>query len=198
MKYIIGIDECGYGAFAGELFVGGIRAPYNWSFPGLRDSKKLSPTQRALLTQELYKLINAQEIKIHIFRVSNTIIDQKSLGVCHKTGIGEVIKNLYSPDDEVVLDGNLRWARIEPYIQGFTNESINFKSVIKADDKYPTVSAASIIIKHTRDQEMIRLSEKYPQYEWNKNMGYGNPEHKEAIKKYGFCDLHRRSYNIKL
>lgn len=194
---IIGIDECGYGSVAGDLFVSGFRAPEDWTFPGLKDSKKLTRKKREQLSIELNQLTIKDNNFSHTLSMSlHYEIDKLGLGACHKMGIASVIQKLYQPGDQVILDGNLSPKHLEKY---GIDTSYNVKSVIKADDKIPTVMAASILGKTSRDAQMINIYHFFdPRYKFNENMGYLTADHKDAIRKFGLSDIHRKSYNIKL
>ena len=196
MKYIIGADEVGYGCLAGKLFVGAVRAPRDWTMPGLQDSKRLSDTVRFELTKRLLQLAEQGIISYELQSATNTEIDELGLGVCHKRCYARAINKLYQIGDQVIIDGNIRIHHFTK--QGLTVNTNDARSVIKADDKYPTVMAASIIAKHTRDTEMIALHYDYPVYDWKNNVGYWSSTHIEAIRQHGLSPLHRKSYKIRL
>lgn len=197
MTHIIGIDEVGTGAWAGPIVIGGVRAPQNWTMLGLKDSKKLTREQRSDLTQQLHKTRDQGIIDFTTSMSPNDEIDKLSLGVVTKMCYATAISRLYQDTDEVILDGNLNPKHLLKY--GLNVNMANMKSVIKADNKYPTVMAASIIAKYYRDELMITLGHGFhPQYGWDKNVGYIVPDHKEAVRKYGLSTLHRKSYNVKL
>lgn len=196
MKYIIGVDEVGYGSWAGPIYVGAVRAPEEWVLKGLQDSKKLSRERRAELTDQLYKISNDGIIDIKLSFHNNEKIDELGLGVCHKQCFTEAINELFHTGDTVILDGNLNPTHLFKY--GLKMDIGAITSIVKADNLVPTVMAASIIAKHTRDMHMISLHNKYPEYEWDKNVGYIVPNHLEAVRKYRLSPLHRKSYNVKL
>ena len=197
MIYIIGVDEVGTGAWAGPIIIGGVRAPEDWTMPGLKDSKKLSREQRADLTQQLHKARSKGIIDFTISMSDNEEIDKLGLGAVTKMCYVTAITHLYNEKDNIILDGNLNPKHLLKY--GLNINMDNMQSVVKADDKYPTVMAASIIAKHWRDDLMITLGHGFnPEYGWDKNVGYIVPEHKEAVRKYGLSSMHRKSYNVKL
>ncbi len=195
MAYLIGVDEVGTGSYAGPIMICGVRAPEGWSIPGLRDSKKLKRERRVELSRQLLALAEADVIQFRLEMATNEEIDLHSLGTCHKRCIATAINALYEPTDNVVIDGNIAPIHFHKY--GLTTDLELVKSVIKADSKYPTVMAASIIAKHHRDTLMIAYHEQYPYYGWERNVGYLAAEHKAGIKEHGLCSLHRRSYSIK-
>ncbi len=197
MTYIIGIDEVGTGAWAGPIIIGGVRAPEDWTIPGLKDSKKLTRSQRTDLTQQLYKLRDQGIIDLAISMSDNEEIDNLGLGVVAKMCYVTAITSLYKDKDQVILDGNLNPKHLLKYDLNINMNDM--KSVIKADNKYPAVMAASIMAKYWRDDLMINLFHKLePHYGWDKSVGYIVANHKEAVRKYGLSSIHRKSYNVKL
>lgn len=197
MTHIIGIDEVGTGAWAGPIIIGGVRAPINWTMPGLKDSKKLTRETRAELTQQLHQQRDQDIIDFTTSMSPNDEIDELGLGVAAKMCYTTAISRLYKDTDQVILDGNLNPKHLLKY--GLNINMENMKSVVKADDKYPVVMAASIIAKYYRDELMITLGHGFnPEYGWDKNVGYIVPDHKDAVRKYGLSSMHRKSYNVKL
>jgi ribonuclease HII len=193
MSFIIGCDECGYGALAGMLVVCGVRAHQDWFMEGLKDSKKFKTNksktaheQRKELSSQLFKLSENGIISFHIAERSNTQIDNLGVATALKDAYVEVFQSLYCNKDQVIADGTLKFNSY--------NLNFNVESVIKADDKFNTVKAASIIAKSFRDQIMFDLHDKYLVYDWQNNSGYGSSVHLDALKEYGPCELHRLSY----
>lgn len=187
--YIIGCDEVGYGALSGPLVIGAIRAPKDWAIPGLNDSKKLSDKQRRKMNEKIRAVIATGEISFAIAERCNKYIDERGVFRALRTSYQEVSKALYSQDSLIIIDGNVNF---DKYLGG-----MDYQTVIKADSKYPTVMAASIIAKVYRDDIMIKLSDKFPLYDWSSNKGYGSAKHIDAIKKIGYTELHRQSYKLK-
>jgi len=194
MSFIIGADECGYGALSGPLVVCGVRALENWFMPGLKDSKKFKTNksktahqQRTDLADKLKNLAKEGLITFSLVERSNTQIDNLGVATALKDAYIEVFNNLYNEDDRVIADGTLN----------FNSYNLSFKveSIIKADDKFNTVKAASIIAKSYRDDMMFNLHKDFPIYDWINNSGYGSAKHLEAINKSGPCKLHRFSYD---
>lgn len=182
-EYIIGADECGYGSLAGNVTVCAFKAAKNWNLVGLNDSKKLTSNKRAELSEKL---------KVELFYIAqrdNDFIDKYGIAVSLKEAYIEAFNKLYDQQSLIIVDGILKFENLS-----YSND---IKSLIKADCKIATVMAASIIGKHNRDCEMIKLHESYIQYDFKSNKGYGSKNHKDAIKQYGLSDLHRKSYNIK-
>jgi ribonuclease HII len=184
---IIGCDEVGYGCLAGPLVVCGVAAPEGWNLEGLNDSKKLSDKQRHEMLLKLMKLPETDKIIWHIAVRSNTEIDFAGVVVALKSAYVEVFHALYELKSSIIVDGNLKFDKLGV-------DAYNIQSIVKADTKIPTVMAASIIAKTFRDDRMKTLHFKYPHYNWIKNVGYGTPDHLQAINQYGPCELHRYSY----
>ena len=180
---VVGCDECGWGSWAGSLFVGGVRAPKDWSFQGLNDSKKLTPAKRATLRPQLIKLASDNVIAYYLAERSNKEIDKMGASAALKSAYIEVFNALYQEDCLIICDGNLKF-----------DVSYDWVSVIKADGKYPAVMAASILAKTYHDEKMQVLHKEYPQYGWDHNVGYHSSDHVEALNKYGPTPYHRMSY----
>ncbi len=174
---LCGIDEAGRGPIAGDLVVAGCILLKD--VDGLDDSKKLTPKKR----EKLFELIK-QNSNYHIVKKSPKEIDTKGLSICIKESLEEIMEVLEA--DEYLFDGNSTFG------------VKNLKTMIKADSKVKEVSAASILAKVTRDRDMTELSKLYPDYNFAKHKGYITKEHIELIKKYGYCDIHRRSYKLLL
>ena len=152
--------------------------------PGLNDSKKLTPAKRDSLRADLLQEPN---INFYIAERSNQQIDQMGCYVALKDAYVEVFKALYTEECQIIIDGNLKFDHLGV-------DHMDKLSVIKADSKYPTVMAASILGKTYRDAEMVKLHQEFPEYDWASNKGYVNAIHTAAIHKYGPCKYHRYSY----
>jgi len=176
IKGLCGIDEAGRGPWAGPMSIAGVKL--HKDIAELNDSKKLSEKKRELL----YDII-VKNSSYHIVSIDNNTIDKLGLSACLKNAIEEIINNIDA--SSYLMDGNT----------SFGIENLEHK--IKADATISEVSAASILAKVTRDRYMIEISKDYPKYDFHKHKGYGTKAHKEAILEYGFCPIHRRSYNIK-
>ena len=173
---LCGIDEAGRGPLAGDLVIAG--CILNSHVDGLNDSKKLSEKKR----ESLYELI-IKNSTYHLVRFSAKEIDENGISLCLKKGLLEIMQTLTCK--EYLFDGNSTFG-----VRGLS-------TMIKADGKVPEVSAASILAKVTHDRNIIRDAKKYPMYEFEKHKGYGTTRHVELIKKYGYCEIHRKSYKLK-
>ncbi|WP_198305625.1 ribonuclease HII [Arcobacter vandammei] len=178
MKNLCGIDEAGRGPLAGPLVVAGVVLFDEIS--GLNDSKKLSEKKREKLFDEIL-----EKSKNHIVFKSAKEIDEFGISACLKSSILEIMQNLEKFSDSFLMDGNTNFG-----IQTLQKE-------VKADAKIPSVSAASILAKVSRDRFMDSISNKYPNYDFNKHKGYGTKSHIEAIKKFGRSDIHRFTFKLK-
>lgn len=173
---LCGIDEAGRGPLAGPLTIAGVilHVPID----GLNDSKKLTEKKR----EALFEVIT-QNSAYHICRFSADQIDELGLSVCLATGLREIMSALGEAD--YLYDGNSKFG-----VSGI-------RTMVKADTIIPEVSAASILAKVTRDREMIELASLYPQYGFEGHKGYGSVAHIEAIRQYGHCEIHRKTFKLK-
>lgn len=186
-KYIIGIDECGAGSWAGDLIVSGVLASETFLLDGLTDSKKLTKISRKKLIDSIKSF---QDIKYFIATYSSIDIDNFGLAKCLTLGYQKVFDGLYNKDldIEVIVDGN----RSEPIEN---TKDVHVKSIIKADLLIPIVSAASVLGKEYHDDLMRDVYDiKYPNYNFKSHVGYGTKEHLKAIEQFGICEIHRKSY----
>jgi len=179
-RFVIGSDECGYGSWAGPLFVCAFFAPEHWTMPGVADSKTLSPRQRRALAVRL------DPASLCIMQVSAQEIDRWGVDVCLREAHTRAIETLQERKgvpDLIVVDGVLRLPRLP-----------HARSVPKADMSNPIVAAASIAGKVAHDEHMRQLSLQYPQYGFDQHMGYGTAAHRKALELHGVTPEHRRSY----
>jgi ribonuclease HII len=176
MSRLCGIDEAGRGPIAGDLVMAG--CILHVKVEGLNDSKKLTAKKR----EALYELI-IQNAEYHIVKFSAKEIDKNGISHCLKTGLLEIMENMQT--DNFLFDGNTSFG-VE-----------NLTTMIKADGKVAEVSAASILAKVRHDRDILKEAKKYPEYQFEKHKGYGTKLHVEMIIKYGYCDIHRRTYKLK-
>lgn len=186
-SFIIGCDEVGYGSLAGPLVVVGVRAAREWTLEGLRDSKKLTPKRREGLAQQLEQLIAEDKLIWALAERSNQIIDEKGVYNVLKDCYVEIFHQLYQDDSQIIIDGNIKF-------DGLGVDAYDKLSVVKADDKYQAVSAASVLAKVYRDKKMHLLHHSYPMYGWDHNVGYWDKDHIAGLNQHGPCPLHRYSY----
>lgn len=180
-KHIIGIDEAGRGPLAGPVVAAAVLDSPK-KIRGIKDSKLLSEKERERLYIEI---IN--NYKWGIGMVSPKRIDKVNILEATKEAMVKAVHNLEKryklKIDHLIIDGNMK-----------INIDISQKSVIGADRKIYCVSTASIVAKITRDHLMIKYDKLYPEYNFKKHKGYGTREHLKLIKKYGSCEIHRKSF----
>jgi ribonuclease HII len=200
-KNVAGLDEAGRGPLAGPVVAAAVaidsriftNMTTNFTnkhsrrlvvkfvdIRDVRDSKKLTAKKR----EELYKiLIKNPAIEWGIGKVSEKVIDKINIFQATKLAMKKAIAKLKSKPDFLILDGNFK-----------INSNILQKSIIKADEKVFSCSAASIIAKVTRDRMMERYHKKYPKYGFKKHKGYPTKFHFRMLKKYGPCKIHRKTF----
>jgi ribonuclease HII len=145
---------------------------------GLNDSKKLSEKKR----ESLFDLI-LENSTFYIVRFDAIQIDELGISACLASGLRDIMQNLGEAD--YLFDGNSTFG------------VSNLRTLVKADTLIPEVSAASILAKVTRDREMVEIAAIYPNYGFAEHKGYGTASHVQAIRKYGYCDIHRKSFKLK-
>jgi len=175
-----GIDEAGRGPLAGPVVAAAVIMDPNRPIAGIKDSKKLSFAKR----ENLYQQITENYIW-SVGIISPFEIDKINILEATKKAMQIAAKGLKIEPSVFLVDGNMKFP--DP----------RFISIIKGDDTVPTISAASIIAKVTRDRIMLDLATSFPEYLWHKNFGYGTKEHMDAIVKYGLTQHHRQSFKSK-
>lgn len=182
-RYIAGIDEVGRGSWAGPMVAAGVILPVGVSIPkNLADSKLLTPKIR----EELSKIIKKIAVGFFICEVSSYKIDRLGLARSANIAFRAVIGNIKPRPDFCLIDAF--------YIKYFSKKK---QMAVRGGDKIcASIAAASIIAKVYRDDLMRKLHVKYPQYGFSQHKGYGTRLHQAAIRRYGFCKIHRTSYNL--
>lgn len=180
VETICGIDEAGRGPLAGPVVVATVIMPRDSFIEGVNDSKKVSENKRELL----YDLITKEAIAWGVGIIDQKEIDRINILNATKEGLTTAIKNLEVKPDRIIVDA----------LKGIDTLGIPYTSIIKGDAKCYSIAAASIIAKVTRDRIMRQWDEIYPQYGFEKHKGYGTAMHMQAIREYGLCPLHRRSF----
>lgn len=184
IKYICGIDEAGRGPLAGPVVVGAVVMPRDSKIEWVNDSKKVTEKRREIL----YDKITEEALAWGVGIVSEKEIDQINILNATKMGLhlalGEVIEKLGEKPDIVIVDA----------LKDIDTFQIPYQSIIKGDATRYSIACASIIAKVTRDRIMRQWDEIYPVYNFEKNKGYGTSEHINALKDYGPCQIHRRSF----
>jgi len=181
---IAGVDEVGRGPLVGDVVTAAVILDPDNPIEGLTDSKKLSEKKRAILSQE----IKEKALSWSIGRASPEEID--TLNILHATMLA-MQRAVYSLDiepDFVLVDGN----RCPTFLG--KNGQINTEAVVKGDDRVAEISAASILAKVARDDEMIELDKKYPEYGFAQHKGYPTKVHLAKIIEHGVIDCYRASF----
>ena len=174
----VGIDEVGRGCWAGPLVAGAV--VLNNDIPGLADSKVLTKRSRELLATE----ITAQAAAVGLGWVDAQTVDRVGLTEAVRMAMKQALQHITVPYDEIIIDGNLN----------FLPDEACARAIIKADGSIPAVSAASIVAKVARDAYMSDIAQRYPEYGFDKHVGYGTAVHIAALRLHGVSDIHRRSY----
>ncbi len=180
LNYICGIDEAGRGPLAGPVVVGAAILPKNSFIEGVNDSKKVSEKKREIL----YEKITEEAIAWSVGIIDQKMIDEVNILNATKLGVTEALTKLKKKPELILVDA----------LQNMDTLGINYKSIIKGDAKCYCIAAASIIAKVTRDRIMRQWDEVFPEYGFAKHKGYGTKAHIEAIKQYGICPLHRKTF----
>lgn len=177
-----GCDEAGRGCLAGPVYAAAVILPKNYKNKFLDDSKKLSEQDRYSLRPEIENAALAWGVGM----VNEKEIDEINILNASFLAMHRAIDYLNIIPELLLIDGN----RFKAY------KNIAHHCIIKGDGKYMSIAAASILAKTYRDDFMKSASETYPQYGWEKNMGYATSTHRNAIEKYGECELHRKSFRL--
>lgn len=178
-----GCDEAGRGCLAGPVFAAAVILPPRVRLPLLNDSKKLSSDVRNLLRKQIeekalaWALASCSEREIENYNILN----------CSILAMQRAVQQLYIRPEHLLIDGN----RFKPF------DFFSYTTIIKGDGKYKSIAAASILAKTHRDDYMINLSKKHPEYDFDKHKGYGTKKHLQAIHKLGYLDCHRKTFQLK-
>ena len=179
VKYICGVDEVGRGPLAGPVVCAAVIMPLDDIIEGVDDSKKLSAKKREILAEE----IRGKAIACHISLVEPQIIDEINILEATKLCMKKAVEGLEISPDYVLTDGNM-----------VLDIAIPQQSIVKGDAKSYSIGAASIVAKVYRDRLMDELAITYPLYDFKSNKGYGTKKHTDAIREYGICEIHRKSF----
>ena len=180
IEYICGIDEAGRGPLAGPVVVASVIMPRDSMIEVVNDSKKVSEKKR----EEIYQKIVEEAISYGVGIIDQDKIDEINILNATKLGLTTSIKELKVKPNIILVDA----------LKGIDTLGIPYESIIKGDAKTYSIAAASIIAKVTRDRIMRQWDEIYPMYGFEKHKGYGTAAHIQAIKEYGLCPIHRKSF----
>lgn len=176
-----GLDEAGRGPLAGPVFAAAVILPEDFHHPLLNDSKKMTERSRDILRP----IIEQEAIAWAVEEVSAEEIDRLNILWASITGMQRAVSRLSVKPDFLLVDGN----RFRPM------EGYGYATVVHGDATYASIAAASVLAKTWRDEYMRRIAQEYPQYGWERNMGYPTAEHIAAIKVHGLTPHHRRSFH---
>jgi ribonuclease HII len=177
-EYIAGVDEVGRGPLAGPVVAAAVILPKDFFLAGIDDSKKLTERKR----KEYDEIIRKEAISYSIGMIDAAEIDQINIYEATKKAMQTAIVSLHQNPDFLLIDA----MKLEtPYAS---------ESIIKGDAKSVSIAAASIVAKVARDNLMVEISERYPEYGFQQNMGYGTKEHILALQQHGITPYHRKSF----
>ncbi|MBE6679701.1 MAG: ribonuclease HII [Ruminococcaceae bacterium] len=176
---VCGVDEAGRGPLAGPVVAAACILPIDCNIEGLNDSKKLSEKKREALFEE----IKEKAIAYSIASASNKEIDEFNILNATMLAMARAIEGLPKAADFALVDGNC-----------IRNFPIPAAALVKGDAKCPSIAAASILAKVTRDRICMDMDKEYPEYNFKKHKGYPTKEHRDLVIKHGPCPLHRRTF----
>ncbi len=177
-----GCDEAGRGCYAGPVFAAAVILPNDFYHPLLNDSKQVNEANR----NALRLIVEEQAVAYAVAKVDVEEIDQINILKASFKAMHLAIDQLKKRPQLLLIDGN----RFIKY------KRTAHKTFVKGDGRFASIAAASILAKTYRDEYMLQLHQQFPQYNWQKNKGYGTAEHRKAIEVHGLCEHHRKSFNI--
>lgn len=176
---VCGIDEAGRGPLAGNVVAAAVILPKGLVIDGLDDSKKLSEKKR----EALFDIIQKEAISFSVAWATPSEIDELNILGATMLAMHRAVEGLDIPADFALIDGNTA--------RGF---AIPVKTIVKGDAKSPSIAAASILAKVTRDRQCLELDMKYPEYGFKKHKGYPTKDHMNKLREIGPCEEHRKSF----
>lgn len=187
---LCGIDEAGRGCIAGSLFIVAVvlqeKFVADFQRLGIKDSKQLSFMQRNAIAIRIMQYLHTHNGFYYIVNFNAQQIDEFGLKTCMQRGLQKLCDFAKTRGAvRIIFDGNTNFG------------IIGIDTIIKGDSKDTLIGAASILAKYKKDEEMLLLHRRIPQYNFKNNKGYLTKEHKEKILQYGYSDIHRKSYRIK-
>ncbi len=178
-----GCDEAGRGPLAGPVFAAAVILPKDFYHPLLNDSKQMSEKAREILRP----IIEKEALAWAVEEVSAEEIDTINILNASITGMQRAVRRLSIRPEFLLIDGN----KFKPF------DGYEYQCIVKGDGKFASIAAASVLAKTYRDGYMRKLAEEYPQYGWERNMGYPTKEHIAAIIEHGYTPHHRKSFHLK-
>ena len=179
-----GLDEAGRGCLAGPVTAAAVILPEQFAHPLLNDSKQLTEKQR----EHLRPIIEKEALAYAVIHVDEATIDDMNILNASILAMHRCVDSLEIRPEFLLVDGN----RFKPYL------GIPHQCVVRGDQTYASIAAASILAKTYRDDLMLELDQKYPAYKFKTNKGYPTAEHKNAIRAVGRCPRHRKSFAANL
>jgi ribonuclease HII len=181
-----GCDEAGRGPLAGPVYAAAVILPADFHHPLLNDSKQMTEKAR----EELRGVIEREALAWAVEEVSAEEIDRLNILWASVTGMQRAVLRLDPAPEFLLIDGN----KFRPFDR---YGSKDYKTIVHGDATYASIAAASVLAKTWRDDYMRKLSTEFPEYGWDRNMGYPTPEHIEAIRRFGLTPHHRKSFHVK-
>ena len=181
-----GCDEAGRGPLAGPVYAAAVILPAGFYHPLLNDSKQMTEKAR----EALRPIIEAEAVAWAVEAVQADEIDKLNILWASVKGMQRAVMRLDPAPDFLLVDGN----KFRPFGRYSFKD---FRTVVHGDATFASIAAASVLAKTYRDEFMRKLAAEYPDYGWDRNMGYPTPEHIEAIRRYGYTPWHRKSFHVK-
>jgi ribonuclease HII len=181
-KFVAGVDEAGRGPLAGPVVAAAVIFHHDFFIPEVNDSKLLSPKTR----ERLFESIVGNALAVGVGVIDHATIDEINILNATYKAMNAAIGKLRIPPDHLLIDGNR-----------FIGGAIPFSTIVDGDALCFSIAAAAIVAKVTRDRIMVDYDAAYPGYGFARHKGYSTEEHREAIYRLGYCEIHRRSFQVK-
>jgi ribonuclease HII len=180
-ELVAGVDEAGRGPLAGPVVAAAVVFPPNVYIDGVNDSKRLSEKRREVLFHQIYE----QAVSVGVGVVSHEVIDQINIFQASILAMRKAVDRLSVIPQVILADGI-----------SFTHDSLRYQNIVHGDSQSFAIAAASIVAKVTRDHLMREFHEVFPAYGFDRHKGYGTARHFDAIRQFGLCAIHRRSFHM--
>lgn len=177
-----GTDEAGRGCLSGPVVAAAVILPLNFNHEFLNDSKQISEKKR----QQLRPFIEEHSLAYAVSFIHQEEVDTLNVLQASITAMHQAIEELETQPEFIIVDGN----KFKNY------KEVPHKTIVKGDAKFMSIAAASILAKTYRDEYMEKIHQEFPKYNWKKNKGYPTKEHRNAIRKFGITQYHRKSFKL--